>query len=70
MPQAIILTRTPICQASLLALHADELPFLGSDRSSFTNFANRRGKIESKIFIRVGEINGMGIAILRGHREQ
>lgn len=53
-----------ICQASLLARHTDKLPFLGSDRWSFTNFANRRGKIESKTFIRAGEINGMGIAVL------
>jgi hypothetical protein len=70
MLPANMLSHALICQANLLALHTDKLLFLGSDRWSFTNFANRPGKIETNTFIRVGEINGMGIANLRDHREQ
>jgi hypothetical protein len=48
----------------------DELLFLGENRSTFTIFANGRSKIQTKAFLTVGDVDGMGIAILKGHREE
>ena len=50
MRQANILAQFLFRRPSSLAWPTDGLPFLERDRSVFTNFANRRGKVETKAF--------------------